>query len=67
MLVKIANILAVLNRVHDSEDMNLSGFRLHHLKGALRDHWAVSVRANWRMTWRFDGSDAVDVDLIDDH
>ena len=67
MLAKIENILAVLDRAHNPGDMNLPGFRLHQLKGELRGHWAVTVRANWRITWRFDGLDAVDVDLIDYH
>jgi hypothetical protein len=49
------------------EVMDLPGFRLHPLKGGLRGFWAVTVRANWRIVWRFDGADAVDVDLIDYH
>ena len=49
------------------EKMNLPGFRLHPLKGDLRGFWAVTVRANWRIIWRFEGTDAVDVDLIDYH
>ena len=32
-----------------------------------RGFWAVTVRANWRIIWRFEGEDAVDVDLIDYH
>jgi proteic killer suppression protein len=67
MLVKIENILAVLNRAGSPEDMNLPGFRLHQLRGDLRGFWAVTVRTNWRIIWRFDGTDAVDVDLIDCH
>jgi proteic killer suppression protein len=47
--------------------MNLPGFRLHPLKGELRGCWAVTVRANWRIVWRFEGADAVDVDLVDYH
>ncbi len=67
MLVKIENILAVLDRAASPEDMNLPGFRLHQHRGDLRGFWAVTVRANWRIIWRFDGADAVDVDLIDYH
>lgn len=65
MREKIENILAVLDAATASENMNLPGFRLHPLKGELRGFWAVTVRANWRVIWRFDGADAVDVDLID--
>jgi len=67
MLDKIENILAVLDRANDPEKMNLPGFRLHSLKGELRGFWAVTVRANWRIVWRFEGADAVDIDLIDYH
>ncbi len=42
-------------------------FRLHPLKGSLKGFWAVTVRANWRVTFRFHGQDARDVDLIDYH
>ena len=67
MLAKVENVLAVLNRARRPEDMDLPGFRLHPLKGDLRGRWAITVRANWRIVFRFDGSDATDVDLIDYH
>jgi len=67
MLEKIENILAVLDRAKALEHMDLPGFRLHSLKGDLRGFWAVTVRANWRIVWRFEGADAVDVDLVDYH
>jgi toxin HigB-1 len=64
---KVENILAVLNRARKPEDMNLPGFRLHRLKGDLKDFWSVTVRANWRVIFRFDQGDAYDVDYIDYH
>lgn len=64
---KVENILAVLNRAHKPEDMNLPGFRLHRLKGNLNDFWSVTVRANWRVIFRFDQSDVYDGDYIDYH
>ena len=64
---KIENILAVLNRARKSEDMNLPGFRLHPLKGDLKGFWSVTVRANWRVIFRFEEGHACDVDLIDYH
>jgi proteic killer suppression protein len=42
--------------------MDMLGFRLH----ALMRSWAVAVRANWRVIFRFDG-DAEDVDYVDYH
>jgi toxin HigB-1 len=64
---KVENILAVLNRARRPEEMNLPGFRLHRLKGDLKDFWSVTVRANWRVIFRFEQGDAYDVDLIDYH
>ncbi|MGO9304406.1 MAG: type II toxin-antitoxin system RelE/ParE family toxin, partial [Candidatus Korobacteraceae bacterium] len=40
---------------------------LHPLKGELKGFWSVTVRANWRIVFRFAGTDAVDVELIDYH
>ena len=64
---KIARILARLDQSRQPEDMDAPGFRLHPLKGDLKGFWAVTVRANWRVIFRFDGENAADVDLIDYH
>jgi len=40
---------------------------MHSLKGDLKGLWAVTVRANWRIIFRFEGNDAFDVELIDYH
>ena len=67
MLDKVENILLVLNRAVTPSDMDLPGFRLHSLRGNRAGQWAVTVKANWRIVWRFDAGDAVDVDLVDYH
>ena len=64
---KVENILAVLNRARKPQDMDLPGFRLHRLTGNLKDFWSVTVRANWRVIFRFEEGDAYDIDLIDYH
>jgi toxin HigB-1 len=66
-LDKIENILFVLSRARKSEDMDLPGFHLHPLKGDMKGLWAVSVRANWRVTFRFEEGEACNVDLVDYH
>lgn len=43
--------------------MRIAVCRLHALKGGLKGYWAVTVRANWRIIFRFEGGDAFDVDL----
>lgn len=47
--------------------MNLPGWGLHPLTGNLDGHWSVQVNGNWRMTFRFEGEDAVLVDYQDYH
>jgi toxin HigB-1 len=64
---KLRDILARLDAASAIEDMDLPGFRLHPLKGTLRGNWAVTVRANWRVIFRFADGDAFDVDYLDYH
>lgn len=64
---KLRDILARLDAARSLADMDLPGFRLHALRGALKGFWAVTVRANWRVIFRFDGADAIDVDYQDYH
>jgi proteic killer suppression protein len=66
-LEKLRDILALLDRSRRARDMDLPGFRLHPLKGALHGHFAVTVSGNWRVTFRFEAGDAVDVDYVDYH
>ncbi len=47
--------------------MSMLGFRLHQLSGGLRGYYAVSVSANWRVIFRFEDCNAVDVDYLDYH
>lgn len=66
----IARIKRILDQLHDAErpeQMNRPGLRLHQLRGDLDGFWSVRVSGNLRIIFRFDGPDAVDVDLIDYH
>jgi proteic killer suppression protein len=67
MADKIENILGVLDRARRIEAMDLPGFRLHALKGDRAGYWSVTVRANWRVIFRFADGNAFDVELIDYH
>lgn len=60
-------ILARLHAARVPKDMNLPGLRLHALKGELKGCWAVDVSGNWRLVFRFEGTDVVDVDYVDYH
>ena len=59
--------LDVLNRARTTRDLNLPGYRLHQMKGNRSGTWSVKVSGNWRLTFRFEGEDAFDVDLEDYH
>ena len=64
---KLRDILAALDHSGGPGDMDLPGFRLHPLKGELAGHHAVRVSGNWRVTFRFEEGQAVDVDYVDYH
>ena len=64
---KLALQLARLNVAGSPADMNIPGWRLHALHGTLDGHWSVWVNGNWRMTFMFEGVDAVLVDYQDYH
>jgi proteic killer suppression protein len=64
---RVENILGLLDAATTVQDVALPSFRLHALTGDLRGFWAVTVRANWRIVFRFEDSNARDVDLVDYH
>ena len=64
---KIKQILAVLDAAQAIDALRLPTFGLHALKGDLKGFWAVTVRANWRVIFRFENGRALDVDLVDYH
>ena len=64
---KLRRMLTVLDVATMPSDMDLPGRRLHPLKVDRSGTWAVSVSGNWRLTWRFEGEHATDVDYEDYH
>lgn len=64
---KLARQLRQLNDAARVQDMNMPGWSLHSLSGDLAEHWSVTVNGNWRMTFRFEGEDAILVDYQDYH
>ena len=67
MVEKIRLILSALDEAGAIDDLNQPSFRLHQLKGDLKGFWSVTVRANWRVIFRFEGDKAFDVDFVDYH
>jgi proteic killer suppression protein len=60
-------ILAQLNQARVVEDMQIPALALHELKGGRKKTWAVTVQANWRITFRFENGDAQIVNYEDYH
>jgi toxin HigB-1 len=67
MIERIRRVLSFLDAADRIEDMDQPTFRLHPLKGDMKGNWAVTVRANWRITFRFANGKAADVDFLDYH
>lgn len=59
--------LSRLDDANTAKDMDAPGWKLHRLKGELKNHWSVWVDGNWRLTFTFEGKDAVLVDYQDYH
>jgi len=64
---KLARQLQRLDAARQPEDMYIPGWKLHQLKGSQKGHWSVWVSGNWRLTFSFEGGDAVLVDYQDYH
>jgi proteic killer suppression protein len=64
---RLASRLQLLDFAKSAADMNMPGWALHKLSGNLADHWAVKVGGNWRLTFAFEGEDAILVDYQDYH
>jgi proteic killer suppression protein len=47
--------------------MDFPGLRLHPLTGDLKGFCSATVSGNWRIIFRFDDIDVIDVDLVDYH
>ena len=67
LLEAVEEILALLDTAATPQALDLPGYHLHRLKGNLRGLWSVTVRANWRVVFRFEGIDTFDVELTDYH
>lgn len=66
-LKRLRIVLAALATAAVPSDMALAGARLHPLHGDRKGQWSVSISGNWRVIFRFEGSNTTDVDLVDYH
>ena len=67
LVERISTLLTYLDAAKVIEDLDIPSLRLHPLIGELKGYWAVTVRANWRIIFRFAEGSASSVELIDYH
>lgn len=64
---RLTILLRRLDAVKRPELMNLPGLFFHPLKGEGKGRYSVRVTGNYRLTFGWDGDDAIEVDLEDYH
>jgi toxin HigB-1 len=64
---KLKIVLQLLDAASKPEDMNLPGMRFHTLKGNYKNYYSVTISGNWRVIYKFEGTDAILVDYLDYH
>ena len=67
LVPRLRRILFRLQEASHPRSADAPGFRLHPLTGDRAGQWSVRVSGNLRVVFRFEGGEAVDVDLIDYH
>ena len=67
LLETVERILGILDAAGTPQALDIPRFRLHPLKGDWKGFWSVTVRAHWRIIFRFEAQDALDLELIDYH
>lgn len=64
---KVERILLAVDFANVVQDLNLSSYKLHPLKGNMKGLWSITVRANWRITFRFEKGNAYILNYEDYH
>ena len=64
---KLSTRLDRLDAATGPGDMDLPGYRLHALKGRMKGRYAIDVSGAWRLTFAFEGEDAIVVDYEQYH
>lgn len=59
--------LSILDAAENMDEMNITGFGFHALKGNMRGLFSVSVSRNHRIVFGFEDGEVFDVDLVDYH
>ncbi|WP_375621820.1 type II toxin-antitoxin system RelE/ParE family toxin [Bartonella sp. AA97HXZ] len=55
------------NKCYHTRNVKAPAFKMHPLKGELTGYYSIWVNGNWRVTFRFIGTDVELVDYQDYH
>ena len=64
---KVERIIANLDAAKTVNHLRMPGYRLHELRGHLKNFYAIYISGNWRIIFRFKAGQAYDIDLVDYH
>lgn len=64
---RLRELLTALNVAKGPQDMGRPSWRIHGLSGDRAGFHAVTVQANWRLSFRFVGADVELLDYLDYH
>ncbi len=64
---RVRHILIRLDAAKEAAEMDIPGMRFHALSGADKGRYSVRATGNYRITFAWDGEDAIQVDLEDYH
>lgn len=64
---RIDRQLDALEAAIEPGELDRLGWGFHALTGDMKGRFALTVSRNWRLTYGWDGTDAIDVDLEDYH
>ena len=64
---RLRRILFRLQEATHPGSTDAPGFRMHPFKGNRAGQWSARVSGSWRVVFRFEDGEALDVDLIDYH
>ncbi|KAF0143504.1 MAG: proteic killer suppression protein [Nitrospirae bacterium] len=65
---KIQRLLDQINAVIEVETLRIPpSNHLEKLSGKLKDFWSIRINDQWRIIFRWEKGDAIDVDIIDYH
>lgn len=66
-LEKAERILFAIDSTNIVSDLKLASYKLHPLKGNMKGIWSITVRANWRITFKFEDGNAYILNYEDYH